>query len=71
MDEVRRIAMAVSDPSSAEYGNHLTSTELLELTRPRPADVSAARKWLSVCAVLPTEEGSTDRLLKVRQRLRY
>ena len=51
---VRRLALAVSDPSSDTYGQHLTAAELKVLTAPTRADVTAARSWIrseSGCAI--------------------
>lgn len=66
LDEVKRIALAVSDPQSPEYGNHRSAAELAELTAPNPADSATVRGWLEASACTVMAEHSTDRLLAVR-----
>ena len=65
MAELKRIALAVSDPTNAEYGNHRSAAEIAALTAPAPADAAAVRAWLdgSACTVMHC---STDRLLNVK-----
>lgn len=46
LDELRRIAHAVSDPHDAEYGQHRTKEEVDELTMPRGEHVEAVETWL-------------------------
>ena len=45
--ELERIALRVSDPDSAEYGQHLTGAAIAELTSPAPGSVAAVEAWLS------------------------
>ena len=44
LDKLERIALAVSDPKSPEYGQHLTSAQVNELTAPRRAHVHMVRR---------------------------
>jgi hypothetical protein len=66
LDEVKRIALAVSDPRSSEYGNHRSASDVAELTAPTPADTATVRGWLQASACNVIAEHSTDRLLAVR-----
>ena len=65
MNQLKQIALAVSDPTNADYGNHRSAAEIAALTAPAAADAAAVKAWLdgSACAVL---ESSTDRLIDVR-----
>jgi len=49
--EVRRVASAVSDPSSPAYGKYLTQAQLDGITRPAAADMSAVKQWLTASQV--------------------
>jgi tripeptidyl-peptidase-1 len=44
--EVKRIAKAVSDPKSAEYGNYITQEDLDKITAPLASDTAAVTNWL-------------------------
>ena len=46
-DRVQAIALDVSDPSSTNYANYLSSDTLDALTAPAPEDVATIRNWLS------------------------
>ena len=46
-DRVQAIALDVSDPSSNNYTNYLSSETLDALTAPAPEDVATIRDWLS------------------------
>eukprot|EP01043_Picozoa_sp_COSAG02_P040804 COSAG02_NODE_3329_length_6926_cov_4.245203_5_plen_574_part_00 len=50
-EEIRRIATAVSDPSSPEYGNFLSSEEILRKTAPKSEDMDAVTDWLDAAGV--------------------
>ena len=57
LSQLRRDALAVSDPVSARYGEHLLQARIDALTLPTPADQNAVRKWLSSetnCSVVRT-----------------
>jgi subtilase family serine protease len=45
-DEIRSKALAVSDPSSPDYGNFLTRAQVDDITRPKAEDMSAVTSWL-------------------------
>ena len=45
--EIERIAMRVSDPRSAEYGQYLSARAIADLTAPAPRSVAAVEAWLS------------------------
>merc|ERR1711907_413437 len=47
MDQLRDIALAVSDPRSPTYGNHLSQADIDKLTSPSKSDVDAVRAWLN------------------------
>jgi subtilase family serine protease len=51
LDRVLDIARAVSDPSSATYGQFVTQAQLDELTAPAAQDVAAVTEWLDAQAV--------------------
>ena len=46
MDEIREIALDVSDPGSPSYGRYLSQARVDEITAPAAADVTAVRSWL-------------------------
>lgn len=65
--EMRSVALAVSDPAAAVYGQHLTAAEVKALTAPTAADSEAVKRWIERargCVLLT--QASTDRLLRVR-----
>jgi tripeptidyl-peptidase-1 len=66
MAELKRIALAVSDPQSPEYGNHRSAAAVAELTAPTAADTATVRSWLAASACNVVAEHSTDRLFAVR-----
>ncbi len=45
-DAVAEVALAVSDPASPRYGQHLSSAALDAMTAPDPADLRTIRAWL-------------------------
>jgi subtilase family serine protease len=45
-EEIRRKAIAVSDPASPDYGNFLTRRQVQDITRPKAEDMSAVTSWL-------------------------
>lgn len=62
--ELSRIALAVSDPTNAMYGHHLTKDEVQALTAPLPTDAAAVRRWIgseSGCEVVGAR--TTDSLV--------
>ncbi len=62
--EVARVALAVSDPSSALYGRHLGAGEVKALTTPSVEDAATVRRWVaseSGCGVVAAR--GTDRLV--------
>eukprot|EP00761_Pharyngomonas_kirbyi_P011124 gb/GECH01011148.1/.p1 GENE.gb/GECH01011148.1/~~gb/GECH01011148.1/.p1 ORF type:complete len:557 (+),score=103.76 gb/GECH01011148.1/:1-1671(+) len=52
-DRLEEIFNAVSDPTSSEYGNHLTVDEITELVAPKQSTIDTVLQWLS-------SEGVTD-----------
>ena len=50
-DEIRRIATAVSDPRSPEYGNFLSSAEIIAKSTPSVEDMAAVTNWLDAAGV--------------------
>ena len=50
-EEIRRIATAVSDPSSPSYGEFLNAAEVMSLTAPTTEDMSAVTHWLDTSGV--------------------
>jgi tripeptidyl-peptidase-1 len=46
LEKLEEIFLAVSDPASAQYGQHLTHDEVSELVAPRDSDVQAVMGWL-------------------------
>jgi tripeptidyl-peptidase-1 len=61
--EVERIALAVSTPGTPQYGQHLTSAHLLEMTEPTATDAAAVRAWIGTEAECDTLVESTSRLV--------
>jgi hypothetical protein len=61
VDTVKRIAKAVSDPDSAEYGNYITQEELNGITVPLASDMAAVIGWLKV-AGLPFQKSGVSNL---------
>jgi len=47
IQEIKRIANQVSDPSSPEWGNFLTQAQIDEITKPNAADVIAVKSWIN------------------------
>ncbi|KAJ7927036.1 family S53 protease [Mycena leptocephala] len=45
---------AVSDPTSAQYGQHLTTEEVEEFVKPLPATLSPVSAWLTAHGLTPT-----------------
>jgi|EP01047_Picozoa_sp_COSAG01_P031622 tripeptidyl-peptidase-1 len=45
-EEIRRMALSVSDPSSPEYGRFLTRDQVQDITRPKADHMSAVTAWL-------------------------
>jgi len=59
VDTVKRIAKAVSDPDSAEYGNYTTQEELNGITVPRASRIGhGGRHRLAQGGRSPVPEGS-------------
>ena len=50
-EEIRRIATAVSDPTSSTYGEFLGTEQVLQLTQPEAADMTAVIGWLTANGV--------------------
>ena len=50
-EEIRRVAAAVSDPTSPEYGNFLSSDEVMRKTAPKPNDMAAVTHWLDAAGI--------------------
>lgn len=48
IDEIKRIALDVSDPASASYGKFLTQEQLDKISAPKEADVIAVTSWLDI-----------------------
>jgi tripeptidyl-peptidase-1 len=46
MEELKRVALAVSTPGDAAYGKHLTSAQVDAITAPSAEDVTAVTEWL-------------------------
>jgi tripeptidyl-peptidase-1 len=46
LDKIRSVALGVSDPSSSNYGNYLTTHEVATLTAPSPHNVQIVTSWL-------------------------
>jgi len=47
LDKLERTLMAVSDPQSGNYGQHLTHEEIQQLVTPRPDSISMVVEWLT------------------------
>lgn len=47
LQELHDSLMKVSSPSSAEYGNHLSNTEVQAMTAPLPGDIQAVHDFLT------------------------
>ena len=47
LDQLPALIMAVSDPTSPKYGEHLTTAQLDALTAPTPEAFAAVEKWVS------------------------
>lgn len=58
LDELRKIAMRVSDPRSDMYGKHLSTAEIYNLTRPSVADAAILGQWLGAHDVPFVTKGS-------------
>jgi len=54
LDELYRVAYAVSDPSGPDYGQHLSSAQLNDLTAPSVADLAQVEEWLAAAGVPST-----------------
>jgi tripeptidyl-peptidase-1 len=50
---LERVLYSVSDPRSAEYGNHWSAEEVQRFVAPRPESVRAVREHLAQCGVRP------------------
>ena len=55
MAKIKRTAIAVSDPASAQYGQHLTTAEIDAITRPKEADIDAVTSWLRENAIAESD----------------
>ena len=47
LQELKRVALAVSTPGDAAYGKYLSQRQIDDLTAPDPADVGVVTTWLS------------------------
>lgn len=47
LPDIPTLTVAVSDPSHARYGHHLTAEEVQELIRPRSASIDLVYTWLA------------------------
>ena len=59
IDEIKRVALAVSDPTSATYGQHLSVAEIDAITRPLAADLMAVTAWLGKDRTTTVEKART------------
>ena len=51
MEELRRIALAVSTPGDPAYGKYLAQREIDELTAPAPTDLAVVTTWLAKAGI--------------------
>ena len=64
LDAIRRTALRVSDPRSADYGEHLTRAQIYALTAPAAVDVAVVEGWLGRARGVAFER--THELVRVR-----
>ena len=57
--ELEATLLAVSDPDSAQYGQHLSLEEVNELTAPQPQHVSQILQWLEQAGITTEEISRT------------
>jgi len=55
LESLERFFWKVSDPRSAEYGNHLSLSNLTRLIAPSEATISAVQTWLGQHGVYPSD----------------
>lgn len=65
MEELTRIALDVSNPSSSSYGSYLGQTEIDRLSAPAMEDVRAVALWLSSLPPSAKVEFTKGRLVQV------
>ncbi|EPQ54887.1 subtilisin-like protein [Gloeophyllum trabeum ATCC 11539] len=53
LDKVEDILMAVSHPHSADYGKHLSPTEVIEMFKPSSETIEAVKNWLIGSGISP------------------
>jgi subtilase family serine protease len=58
--EIKRIAHAVSDPQSAEYGKYMSQSQIDATTAPTEADMAAVTNWLEQSGVTYTKRGVSN-----------
>jgi hypothetical protein len=58
--EIKRIANAVSDPSSPIYGQYLSADRIAEITAPTQSDMQAVTQWLDVAEIAYTLRGVSN-----------
>ncbi|KAJ7671081.1 peptidase S8/S53 domain-containing protein [Mycena rosella] len=56
---------AVSDPTNALYGQHLTTEEVAEFVKPPPATFSAVSRWLAAHGLTPTSVSPLNDVLQI------
>eukprot|EP01051_Picozoa_sp_SAG22_P024062 SAG22_NODE_6497_length_847_cov_0.695187_1_plen_191_part_01 len=67
--ELRKVALAVSDPASPSYGRHLNAAQLDALTAPAPEHAAAVAAWLGGTSGCTALAGAPQKLLARVQRV--
>ncbi|KAJ7493800.1 subtilisin-like protein, partial [Mycena latifolia] len=61
---------AVSDPTNALYGKHLTTEEVAEFVKPPPVTLSAVSTWLAAHGLTPTSVSPSNDVLQITLSVR-
>tara|TARA_R110002050_G_scaffold67730_1_gene146823 strand:- start:1628 stop:1885 length:258 start_codon:yes stop_codon:yes gene_type:complete len=66
LDVLEKKLQESSDPRSPRFGQHSTTAELVDLTAPSAATVTAVRDWLARNNIVNTELSGTQGFLRVK-----
>ena len=58
--EIKRIATAVSDPASPEYGKYLSQSQIEAISTPSKTDMTAVTSWLAHSGLSYTQRGVSN-----------
>jgi subtilase family serine protease len=62
VDKLEEVFWAVSDPTSSEYGRHLSVNDVQSIVAPAPDTIAAVQTWLKSHGVAAKQEASSDYL---------